>query len=257
MDERTSRILSQVYKNLYTLKRQSFRLSDIFIWPMLYLFTITFFVTYIGGDPAYLNLIILGMMGWRTIYFLNLEMVSTFMEEFWSKALPHLFISPISRLEFALGSAISGFMKSIFVILMYLVLTNVLYGFWISDWGVFALAISFMAVIGFSLGLFTLGLAYFFKYDAFNISFIIPDVIVLMSGVYFAVESVYPSWLLPFIQMLPSTQAFNLIKSMVGFAQADIPLLAGLSAMWLIAAYLFNGYMYEKAKKEGKLARLG
>ena len=79
-----SRILSQVYKNINTLKRNSFRLADILIWPMIFLFTLTFFVTYLGSDKVYLNMIILGMIGWRVIYFLNLEMVSTFTEEHWS-----------------------------------------------------------------------------------------------------------------------------------------------------------------------------
>ncbi|VVC03679.1 Uncharacterised protein [Candidatus Bilamarchaeum dharawalense] len=257
MNESISRIYSQVYKNIVSLRRQSFRMADVFIWPILYLFTLTFFVTYIGSDKSYLNLIILGMMGWRTIYFLNLEIVSTFMEEFWSKALPHMMISPISRIEFTIGSAISGLIKAIFVIILYLIITNILYGFWIPDWGTFILALGFLAVIGFSLGLFTLGLAYFFKHDAFNISFIIPDVIVLISGVYFSVESVYPSSILPFIRLLPTTQAFELLKSIIGFGQPNMILLILLTALWLVLAYLFNGWMYNRAKKEGKLARLG
>jgi ABC-2 type transport system permease protein len=251
------RMYSQVYKNIHSLRRNTFRLSDILIWPMIFLFTLTFFATYMGSNTVYLNMIILGMMGWRMIYFLNLEMVSTFVEEYWSKSLAHLLISPVSRLELAIGSAASGFIKGAFVIATYLIFTNILYGFSISDWGTFAVAIFFMAVIGFSMGLVTLGLGYYWKEEAFNIAFIWPDVIVLLSGVYFAPESVYPPAILPLINMLPSTQAFNLLKSMVGVGHADLPLLAILSSAWLVGAYLFNGYMYEKARRAGKLTRLG
>jgi len=257
MNESLARIYSQFYKNILTFRRQSFRLADVFVWPILYLFTLTFFVTYLGSSPIYLHMIILGMMGWRTIYFLNLEMISTFMEEYWSKALPHLMISPITRIEFAIGSALSGMLKSFFVIVLYLVITHFLYGFWITDWVTFGIAIFFLALIGFSMGLFTLGLGYFLKHDAFNISFILPDVIVLLSGVYFSVEAVYPPQLLPLVRLLPTTYAFDMLKSMVGFGQANLPMLALLTAIWLAAGYLFNGFMYDWARKAGKLARLG
>ncbi len=257
MAEALTRIYSQVYKNMHSLRRNTFRLADVLIWPMIFLFTLTFFATYLGSDPVYLNMIILGMMGWRMIYFLNLEMVSTFVEEYWSKSLAFLLIAPISRIEFAIGSAASGFIKGVFVILTYILFTNMLYGFTIADWGAFALAMGFMASIGFSMGLITLGVGYYWKEQAFNIAFIWPDVIVLLSGVYFTVESVYPEQVLPIINALPSTQAFNLLKSMVGIGYADIPLLAGLCTIWLVAAYLFNGFMYEKARRAGRLTRLG
>lgn len=257
MDGTASRILSQVYKNLNTLKRNSFRLADILIWPMIFLFTLTFFVTYLGSNKVYLDMIILGMMGWRVIYFLNLEMVSTFTEEYWSKSLPYLMASPISRIELAFGSALSGLLKAIAVVIIYLIMTHILYGFSVTNWPLFIFAMFFMAIIGFTMGLFTLGLGYFLKEDAFNIAFIFPDVIVLLSGVYFSIEAVYPAWAIPIIRILPSVHAFDLLKSMVGIGNADLNLLLLTSAFWLAIAYIFNGWMYEKARKEGKLARLG
>jgi ABC-type multidrug transport system permease subunit len=257
MDGMTTRILSQVYKNLNGLKRNSFRLADIFIWPMIFLFTLTFFITYLGSDKTYLNMVILGMIGWRVIYFLNLEMVSTFTEEYWSKSLPYLMAAPISRLEMALGAALSGLIKAVLVVIIYLVMTNALYGFSVTDWPIFIAAMAVMVVIGFTLGLFTLGLAYFMKEDAFNIAFIVPDVLVLLSGVYFSIESVYPAWLLPFIRLLPSVHAFDLLKAMVGIGKADVPMLLATCASWLLISYIFNGWMFEEARKKGKLTRFG
>lgn len=257
MNDSLSRILSQVYKNVNSLRRNTFRLADVLVWPMIYLFTLTFFVTYLGSDRSYLYVIILGMMGWRVMYFLTLEIVSSFTEEHWSKSLPYLFAAPISRMEFALGSALSGVLKSIFVLIIYLVLTNVIYGFAVPDWTIFAIGIFFLAVSGFTLGLFALGLAYFMKEEAFNISFILPDMLALLSGVYFSIDAVYPAWLLPVIRLLPTTQAFELLKSSVNLGHADLAMLIATSAVWLAIAYVFNGYMYDRARKEGKLARLG
>ncbi|MEW6722472.1 MAG: ABC transporter permease [Candidatus Micrarchaeota archaeon] len=257
MIESLTRIYALLYRSAKSLGRNTFRLADVVLWPMIFLFTLTFFVTYLGSDQVYINMIIMGMMGWRMIYFLNLEMVSSFVEEYWSKSLAHLMMSPISRLEFALGTAASGMLKALFVIATYLVATNVLYGFTVPDWPSFLLALFFFALIGFSMGLITLGLGYYMKEEAFNIAFIWPDVIVLLSGVYFSVEAVYPEWLVPIIRLLPSTQAFELMKSIIGLGRPDMFLLAATTAAWVGIAYVFNGRMFESARKAGKLARLG
>src|SRR4030095_697636 len=121
-----TRIYAMVYRSVHSLRRNTFRLADVFIWPMIFLFTLTFFASYLGSEQVYINVIILGMMGWRMIYFLNLEIVSSFVEEYWSKSLAHLMMSPITRLEFAIRTAISGFAKAIFVIAIYLIVTRVL-----------------------------------------------------------------------------------------------------------------------------------
>ena len=115
----------------------------------------------------------------------------------------------------------------------------------------------FLALAGFTMGFFILGFAYFMKEEAFNLSFILPDIFALLSGVYFSIDKVYPGWILPFIKLLPTTQAFELLKSSVGLGHPNIPMLFMTGIAWLIVAYLFNGFMYEKSRKDGKLARLG
>ena len=257
MNGSLSRILSQVYRGVNMMRRNTFRLTDVFVWPILYLFTLTFFVTYLGSNQSYLYMIILGMMGWRAMYFINLEMVTAFTEEYWSKSLGYLFASPISRMELAIGSAISGLLKAIIVLIIYLVLTYAIYGFTVPNWGIFLVGVAFLLLAGFTMGLFMLGVGYFMKHEAFNITFIIPDMLALLSGVYFSIEVVYPKWLLPVIRLLPTTQAFELLKSSVGLGNPDYTLLIVTAVGWLAVAYAFNGYMYNKAKKEGKLARLG
>jgi ABC-2 type transport system permease protein len=253
------RIYSQVFKGYVSLKRNTFRLTDIFVWPLLYLFPLTFFVTYLGTDKEFLHLIIMGMIGWRMVYFINHEIVGQYIEEYWSKSLPHLLISPITRLEIVAGAAVTGIFKTAFVTLMYLVITFFLYDFYIADWAVFLLAMFFLMIVSLSLGLFILGIAFYIKIkgDAFNVAFIIPDAIVLLSGVYFSIESVYPEYMIPYIRLLPTTHAFDLLKSVLGFAEANLTMLALTTAIWFLLAYLFNGFMYNRARKEGKLTRLG
>ncbi|MBU0586571.1 ABC transporter permease [Candidatus Micrarchaeota archaeon] len=252
-----SRILSQTYKSICSIRRNTFRLTDIFVWPIIILFMFTFFVSYLGSDQSYISMVILGMMGWRVIYFLNFEITALMTEEYWSKSLAYLFASPISRIEYILGAALSGMIKAGFVLALYAVLTYYIYGFIIADYGTFALAMLFIIMAGFTMGLFTLSLGYFMKDEAFNFSFILPDVLVLLSGVYFSIESVYPAEVLPFIRLLPTTQAFELLKSIVGLGHPDFNMLIITGVVWLTAAYLINGFMYNLARKQGKLTKLG
>ncbi len=253
------RIYSQIYKSIKSIKRNTFRIFDLTIWPLLYLFPLTFFADYIGAGEEFINLIILGMMGWRVVYFISHEMVLLFVEEYWSKSLAHFFISPISRLEYAIGASISGFAKASFVILLYLVLTNILYGFEIVDWGIFITSIIVLGITSLTIGLILLGAAYYIKEkeDAFSVAFIVPDAIVLLSGVYFSIDSVYPEYMIPYINLLPTTHAFNLLKSMLGFAEVDYFMLAATTAVWFVIAYFFNTLLYNAARREGKLAKLG
>ncbi len=78
-----------------------------------------------------------------------------------------------------------------------------------------------------------------------------------MAVVESSISAVYPAWVIPFIRLLPSVHAFDLLKAMVGIGQAEPVMLVATTAFWLAAAYLSNGWMYERARKAGKLTRLG
>ncbi|MBI5223123.1 ABC transporter permease [Candidatus Micrarchaeota archaeon] len=252
------RIYSQLYKNLLGLLKNNFRLSDVLLWPLLYLFTLSFFSSYVGIKKDYFDVIILGMMGWRAVYFMSQELVASYMEDHWSKSLAFLHISPLSRLEFALSSSLSGFSKVVFVLSLYLLVTGFLYSFSIVHLDLFLLGMFFLIFLGFSFGLIILGITYLAKESAFNISFLLPDFVVLMSGVYFSVDSVFPSFVLPFIKLLPTTQAFNVLKSAsdVSFSY-DLTYLFVSSIVFFFLCERINFYLYNKARKQGKLGRFG
>ncbi len=253
-----ARLYSQFYKNVLGIFRNHFRLTDVFIWPIIYLFTLSFFTSYAKISPEFFNIIILGMMGWRAIYFMSHELVSSYMEDYWSKSLALLHISPISRLEFALSSSLSGILKTIFVIFIYFLITSYFYSFQIIHLDYFLLGLFFLIVCGFSIGLLVLGLTYVNKESAFNLSFLIPDIIALISGVYFSVDAVFPSSLAAILNYLPTVHAFNLIKSAsTAKFNFDISYLFLSTIVLFLICQFVNGYFYQRAKKQGKLGRFG
>lgn len=249
------RSYSQAYKSMKLLFKNGFRWFDITLWPLILLFSITFFVSYLESDHRILSMVILGIMGWRAVYHIQMEIASNFMEEYWSNSLTHLFITPVRVAELVFGGFLAGLVKFAMVFFMYYAVAFFLYGFVLPDIAVVLTGFFFLALFGVSTGMITLGLMFLFSSNAFSLSFTVPDVFVLISGVYYPL-SVLPGPVQAFALLLPSAHAFNLLKSTFGLAEYNLLALVGLSLAWLLISYLFVSMAFSRAKKAGKLVRV-
>src|SRR3989338_6520439 len=101
------RSYSQAYKNNKLLIKEGFRFFDVTAWPVLLFFSLTLFLTYLNADQKIIQLVIMGIIGWRAVYHAQFEITVSYMEEYWSSSLLHLFASPIKLLEFVAGGIIS------------------------------------------------------------------------------------------------------------------------------------------------------
>ena len=158
-----SHIKAVLFRNLIWAMRSPFRLADVLIWPILTLFTLSFFLSAFGSDMQDLiGLIILAVIGWRAVFFLTFETTAMFVEENWDKSLPNLLVSPISTLEIAFGGSISGMYKTFTVVILCLTVGFFLYGFSPTNLGTFFIALVFMMLSGLSIGFTLFGLACYF-----------------------------------------------------------------------------------------------
>ncbi len=255
MNESVERAFSQAFKNFRLLFKNPFRWFDVTLWPLILLFSITFFVSYLQSDARVIAMVILGVMGWRAVYHAQMEIASNYMEEYWSNSLTHLFITPIRTIEFVLGGIASGVFKFMLVFFMFYIIGIFLYGLVIPDPFTFFVAVCFLFVYGISLGMITLGMMFLFTSEAFSLSFTVPDIFVLISGVYYPI-TVLPGPVQTLAMLLPSTHAFNMIKSTLGFAQYDFGALVILSIAWFLLSYAFLEFTFRRAKKTGKLVRV-
>ena len=62
------RAYSQLYKGGKLLFKNPFRWFDVTVWPLILLFSLTLFVSFVGNDPRLVTLVVLGVMGWRAVY---------------------------------------------------------------------------------------------------------------------------------------------------------------------------------------------
>lgn len=258
MNDLVSHIKAILYRNFIWAYRSPFRLVDVIIWPLVMLFTLTFFLSTLGGDSQYLGLLILAVIGWRAIFFVSFETLVMFIEEHWDLALPNLLVSPISTTKIAIGGALTGVMKTIVVVLLCLGVGRFIYGFTLAEPLLFSVALLFLMLSGFSIGFMLFGMAcYFDKRNTFTLSFLVPELMGLLSGPYYNVEDVFPGWIVTVLNTFPTTHAFNVIKSIYGFAQPDYSMLVTTTVAWLVLAVAVNRMFYNMGRRKGKLTKVG
>ncbi len=258
MNDFLSHLKAVLYRNFKWAIRSPFRLTDVFIWPVVMLFTLSFFLSTVGGEQQYIPLLILSVIGWRSLFFVTFETNVSFVEEHWDKSLSDLLASPINTLEIAIGGAITGILKTIVVIFLVLAIGYFIYGFELTEPVTFLVAMCFLMLAGFSIGFTLFGFScYFEKRNVFTLSFLLPEIVGLLSGPYYSVNEIFPGWLAAILNTFPTTHAFNLIKSIRGFAEADYTMLVVTSLFWLVLAIATNKFFYDHGRRKGTLTKVG
>lgn len=248
-------IYSQVYKNFTILTRNYFRLFDITFWPLTLLFSISLFVDFIQANQEIIAMVILGVTGWRVVYHMQIDMTTSYMEEYWGHSLNHFLISPLRWIEFILGNIITGTIKFALVLIIYLIVGKFMFSFTPTNLPIFALGLVFLAVFGVILGLITMSLVTLYHDNAYTAAYIVPDLLVLLSGVYYPI-SIFPAALQSIIKFIPAVYGFNVLKSTIGLEQVDYGMLFGTTIIWLVLAILLFAFCINHAKKTGRLGRM-
>ncbi len=248
-------IYSQLYKNFTLLFRNYFRLFDITIWPLTLLFSIALFVNFMDASPAITAMVILGVTGWRAVYHLQFDLITSYMDEYWGHSLNHFLISPLRHIEFMLGNILTGLIKFVFVLIIYLLLGKFLFSFTLINIPQFIIGILALSLFGVILGIIGMGLVTLYHDNAYTAAYIIPDLLVLLSGVYYPI-TIFPAAVQKFIAFIPAVYGFDILKSTIGLGTANYPMLVITTLVWLVLAILFFVLCFNHAKKTGRLGRM-
>ncbi|MBU0591452.1 ABC transporter permease [Candidatus Micrarchaeota archaeon] len=258
MNETIQQIMAVLYRNIIWSYRSPFRLADVFIWPLLLLFTFTFFLLLVGYDVQYIGIIVLAVIAWKGMFFVTFEISTIFVEEHWDDSLPNLLVSPITAFTLAMGGAITGLLKSLLVLIICLAVSFLAYGFVLTDLLTFAIGIFFIFLSSFSIGFALFGLACCYdKRNIFTLGFVLPEVLGLLCGPYFNVEQVFPQWFVSIVNLFPMTHAFNVIKSVFGLAQPDYFMLIITTVIWLGLSIVIHHTFYDMGRRKGTLVKVG
>jgi ABC-2 type transport system permease protein len=249
------RILAHAFHILVCARKDTFRLFDVTLWPLVLFLSMTLFAGSFTQSRQVIGVIVLGALGWRVIYHFQMEAVQLYMDNYWSGMIEHVMISPVCWWEFILGGALSAVAKILVIALLFLGLGHLAFGFTVTSWAATLLGLAACAGCGLVLSVFSLGVAFLKRGDSFAFIFAFPDAVAVLSGVFYPV-SVFPLPLRLAAETLPTTHAFNLLKSTLGLgAWAPLRFLASLS-LWAVLAVAFTAWALAKARRDGKLVKM-
>jgi ABC-2 type transport system permease protein len=249
------RVLAHAYHTVVCTRRDVFRLFDVTLWPLVLFLSMTLFAGAVTTDTQVIGVVVLGALGWRIIYHFQMEAVHLYMDNYWMGMIEHVMISPVRWWEFILGGAISAVGKILVIAVLFLGLGWLLFDFRVQHWGAAAAGFLACAGCGLVLSVVSMGVALLKRGDAFAFIFAFPDVIAVLSGVFYPI-SVFPAPVRVVAETLPTTHAFNLLKSTLGQGPWNPLAFFATLAGWLILAVLFTHWALKKARREGKLVKM-
>ena len=248
------RSLAQTYHAMLNA-REGFRLLDITIWPLVLFLSMTLFAGAFTKDPKVNGVIVLGALGWRVLYHFQIEPVQVYMDNYWAGTIEHVMMSPLRWFELVIGGALSALCKMLIIATLFLGLGHLLFHFNVASWGSTILALLAIAACGMILSIFSMGVAFLKRGDAFAFIFAFPDAVAVLSGVFYP-TAVFPEPFRTLAQLLPTTHAFNMLKQTIGMAVPSVGLFFATAALWLVAAFVFLQWALRKARREGRLVKL-
>lgn len=215
-----------------------------------------FFIGRLMGAPEYFPFVFVGLIFSRFVQFwLNIFAENIRQEQYWGTAEP-VFLSPSSPLAVTLSSSAGKFLLLLLELAVYGVLGIVVFGIEINLRWLFLLPL--LAATAFTFAGFGLlsgsFIMYFKRGDPVN--WLLSVTFDLLSGVYFPV-AILPRWLRSFADLLPTTSALNIWRSILLSSSAprtvDIMLqIAWATVLWVVGVVCFRK-AFELIRSKGEL----
>lgn len=260
------RISAMFLRYLYVHKRSVSRALEFVFWPVMELLVWGFVSLYIQSYAKdqlshILTYLLTGMIFWDLLYRSQQGVSLSFMEDIWTHNIINLLISPLRLWEWFVATFLYGFFKTLLITAILSFLAFVFYAFDLIDALGFYL-IPMMAnllLFGWVLGIITSALLIRWGHAVEALIWGIPFLIQPLSAIFYPL-SILPSWVQLISKCLPSTYVFEGMRLTVQtgeFQQSYFFSSLFLNLIYFVLAGLFYRWLFQKARYQGRLARLG
>jgi ABC-2 type transport system permease protein len=253
-----TRIYAMALRYLYLLRRSPMRIIELIYWPFMNLAVWGFITVYLRsntfGITQAAGLFLGAVVLWEILIRSNLGMTVTFVEEFFSRNLGHLFISPLRPYELLVGCMVTSLVRTIVSVLPAALVLVPLFGY--SIFGLGAPLIAFyliLSMFGWAFGMFIM--AILIRWGLAAEAFAIMPI----AGVYYPVSAL-PVWLQPAAWCLPSAYVFEGMRAIVleGVVRTDYLLIGlALDVFYLALGIAVFQLTFRVARKRGLLLNAG
>jgi len=253
-----------VLRHFYTLRGAPFRLISLIYWPLLdtivWGYMNRFMVARTGMALVSPGVLIAAVLLWEVMLRVQMGALFALLEEFWSRNLGQLFVSPLRSGEFLVSIMLNGLMR------MVIGVTPAVIGAMICfDYSIFSLGpplllfVINLVLTGWWIGLLIVAMLLRFGQAAEELGWTAVFGIVPLACVYYPV-AILPLWLQHVAWALPPVYVFESLRALMAGGALRLDLLAeGFLlnlAYFIFAAALFFSAI-RAARREGRLLHLG
>jgi ABC-2 type transport system permease protein len=250
-------------RHAYVLLRSPHRLFDVTLWPLVDVILFGALAAFVGGGKATAGqhaagYLLAGIVLWHVIYQSQIAMSTGLLEETWSRNLTNLMVTPLREVEYVGGVALFGMVKLVMGVGLMAVGALVFFSFNVTSlgWGLLPIVAVLLAV-GWGISLFVMGLVLRFGTGAEALAWGVMFVVLPLSGVFYPVDAL-PAVLQPLAQALPTTHAFEALRTLVdghGVDWAQIGIAAGGTIVMGALAGWFLVRMLALFRRRGYITR--
>ena len=257
-----SRVFAIVLRQVYLLRGSPVRLLPMIAWVAIDVVLwgfISRYLTSLAGPRFNFTAALLGaVLLWDFLTRVMQGVTTAFFEDVWSRNFLNLFATPLTVLEYLGGLVTTGVLTSLLGLAAMLLLATTVFGLSFFAYG--AALLPFVLVLflsGIALGV--LGTAIVLRFGPASEWLIwpIPTVISPFVGVFYPLSTL-PGWMQAIGKALPPSFVFQSMRRILAGQGADwgaLAMAAGLSAAYLLLAFLAFARVYRYAMHTGLIAR--
>jgi ABC-2 type transport system permease protein len=258
------RITGLTLRYWYVIRSSWPRTAELVYWPLVQMLMWGFLQSHLAKTTNFAGhaagLFIGGVLLWDILVRSQLGFSVAFLEEFWSRNLGHLMMSPLRPWELVAALMLVSVIKLSVAMVPVALLANAFFGFNLLSLG-FAFFAFFANLIftSWTLGLISTGVVLRWGLGAESFSWLIVFVLLPLVCVYYPLSTL-PGWLQPVALALPPTYVFEGLRALVldgQFSAAAMLKALGLNVLYLAAGFAGFRYFLEAARRAGSLVQMG
>ena len=258
------RISGLVLRYWYVIRSSWPRTAELIYWPLVQMLMWGFLQSHLAKTSTLARhaagLFIGGVLLWDILVRSQLGFSVAFLEEYWSRNLGHLMMSPLRPWELIAALMLVSLIKLSVAMIPVALLANLFFGFNVLHLG-FAFAAFFanLVFMSWTLGLISTGVVLRWGLGAESFSWLIVFVLLPVVCVYYPLTTL-PGWLQPVALALPPTYVFEGLRALVQeqvFLAGDMVKALALNVVYLGLGYALFRYFLEAARKAGSLVQMG
>lgn len=215
---RWHRIKAMLWSYYYFSLNSADRIFDILYWPVLDILIWGFMTHFIEGISEFkiINAILGGIILWVFIWRSSQDVVVYLLENYWSRSIYHLFVSPIKASELIASLGILGIIRSFISFAVLSILSYFLYHFNIFKFNLFhvSMFIAILLLFGWGLGLLVSSLVFRFGTRVQVLAWSTIWILQPFSCVFYPLSAL-PHWASMVAKVLPTTYIFEGLRASI------------------------------------------